>query len=55
MTPEILPIEQNDDQRAEKTERLRGMIAPFNAPEPVVFRSHVSHKRKRAEFRIWHE
>ncbi|MBA0159081.1 MULTISPECIES: tRNA (uridine(54)-C5)-methyltransferase TrmA [Pectobacterium] len=55
MTPEILPIEQYDDQLAEKTERLRGMMAPFNAPEPVVFRSPVSHYRMRAEFRIWHE
>ncbi|MCV9879900.1 tRNA (uridine(54)-C5)-methyltransferase TrmA [Brenneria izbisi] len=55
MTPEILPIEQYDDQLAQKTERLCGMMAPFNAPSPAVFRSPVSHYRMRAEFRIWHD
>lgn len=55
MTPENLPIEQYDDQLAEKTERLRQMMVPFGAPEPAVFRSPVSHYRMRAEFRIWHD
>lgn len=55
MTPEILPIEHYDDQLAEKTTRLREMMAPFDAPEPTVFRSPVSHYRMRAEFRIWHD
>ncbi|MCL2891856.1 tRNA (uridine(54)-C5)-methyltransferase TrmA [Brenneria tiliae] len=55
MTPECLPIDRYDDQLAQKTERLRGMMAPFGAPEPVVFRSPVQHYRMRAEFRIWHD
>lgn len=55
MTPENLPIAQYDDLLAEKTERLRQMMVPFDAPEPAVFRSPVSHYRMRAEFRIWHE
>lgn len=55
MTPENLPIEQYDDQLVQKTERLRQMMVPFDAPEPAVFRSPVSHYRMRAEFRIWHD
>ena len=55
MTPEMLPIERYDDQLAEKTARLQAMMSPFQAPEPEVFRSPVSHYRMRAEFRIWHE
>ncbi|MEC5319587.1 tRNA (uridine(54)-C5)-methyltransferase TrmA [Brenneria populi subsp. brevivirga] len=55
MTPEILPIEQYDNQLAQKTERLSNMMASFNAPKPAVFRSPVSHYRMRAEFRIWHD
>ncbi|MFT8209755.1 MAG: tRNA (uridine(54)-C5)-methyltransferase TrmA [Symbiopectobacterium sp.] len=55
MTPENLPIEQYDDQLAEKTERLRQMMVPFGAPEPEVFRSLVNHYRMRAKFRIWHD
>ncbi|WP_395489816.1 tRNA (uridine(54)-C5)-methyltransferase TrmA [Cedecea davisae] len=55
MTPEHLPTEQYDAQLAEKVTRLQGMMAPFAAPAPEVFRSPVSHYRMRAEFRIWHE
>ncbi|MEM0673188.1 tRNA (uridine(54)-C5)-methyltransferase TrmA [Dickeya oryzae] len=55
MTPEILPIDQYDAQLEEKTGRLGAMMAPFDAPAPVVFRSPVSHYRMRAEFRIWHD
>ncbi|CPR15033.1 tRNA (uridine(54)-C5)-methyltransferase TrmA [Brenneria goodwinii] len=55
MTPENLPIEQYDNQLAQKTERLSNMMASFNAPKPAVFRSPVSHYRMRAEFRIWHD
>ncbi len=55
MTPEHLPTEQYDAQLAEKVTRLEGMMAPFAAPAPEVFRSPVSHYRMRAEFRIWHE
>lgn len=55
MTPDILPIEHYDDQLAHKAQRLRMMMAPFQAPEPEVFRSPVSHYRMRAEFRVWHE
>ncbi|MEE3651491.1 MULTISPECIES: tRNA (uridine(54)-C5)-methyltransferase TrmA [unclassified Brenneria] len=55
MTPETLPIDQYDDQLAQKTERLCGMMAQFDAPAPAVFRSPTSHYRMRAEFRIWHD
>ncbi|MEC5343459.1 tRNA (uridine(54)-C5)-methyltransferase TrmA [Brenneria populi] len=55
MTPEILPVEQYDNQLAQKTERLSNMMASFNAPKPAVFRSPVTHYRMRAEFRIWHD
>lgn len=55
MTPEHLPTDQYDAQLAEKVTRLQGMMAPFAAPAPEVFRSPVSHYRMRAEFRIWHE
>lgn len=55
MTPENLPTDQYDAQLAEKVTRLEGMMAPFAAPPPEVFRSPVSHYRMRAEFRIWHE
>ncbi|RLM26655.1 tRNA (uridine(54)-C5)-methyltransferase TrmA [Brenneria alni] len=55
MTPEILPIDQYDDQIAQKTERLCRMMAPFHAPTPAIFRSSVRHYRMRAEFRIWHD
>ena len=40
---------------AEKTERLRRMLAPFDAPEIEVFPSAETGYRMRAEFRIWHE
>ncbi|MFD3248774.1 tRNA (uridine(54)-C5)-methyltransferase TrmA [Rahnella aquatilis] len=55
MTPEKLPIEHYDDQLAEKTARLTAMMSPYNAPQPDVFRSPVSHYRMRAEFRVWHD
>lgn len=48
MTPEQLPIEQYDDQLAEKVTRLTSMMSVFNAPEVEVFRSPVSHYRMRA-------
>ncbi len=50
-----LPTEQYELQLAEKVDRLKKMVAPFNAPEPDVFRSPDSHYRMRAEFRLWHE
>ncbi|MCG8709473.1 tRNA (uridine(54)-C5)-methyltransferase TrmA [Brenneria sp. 4F2] len=55
MTPENLPVEQYDNQLAQKIERLSNMMALFNAPKPAVFRSPVSNYRMRAEFRIWHD
>ncbi|GAA0490880.1 tRNA (uridine(54)-C5)-methyltransferase TrmA [Tatumella punctata] len=55
MTPEHLPVEDYDDQLAEKVNRLSAMMVPFNAPDAEVFRSPVSHYRMRAEFRIWHQ
>ena len=55
MTPEQLPVEQYEDQLAEKITRLTSMMSAFNAPEIDVFRSPVSHYRMRAEFRVWHD
>lgn len=55
MTPEHLPIENYEQQFAEKINRLKTMMLPFNAPVPEAYRSPVCHYRMRAEFRIWHE
>ena len=43
------------EQLAAKVERLRQLLAPFNAPEPAVFDSPREHYRLRAEFRLWRE
>ncbi|MBO0367675.1 tRNA (uridine(54)-C5)-methyltransferase TrmA [Pseudomonas shirazensis] len=40
---------------APKVARLRELLAPFSAPEPVVFESPREHYRLRAEFRLWRE
>lgn len=42
-------------QLADKTTRLRDLLAPFDAPEPEVFDSPREHYRLRAEFRLWRE
>ncbi|TWH71360.1 tRNA (uracil-5-)-methyltransferase [Azomonas agilis] len=42
-------------QLAEKQQRLRELLAPFNAPEPEVFESPRLNYRLRAEFRLWRE
>ncbi|WP_211283527.1 tRNA (uridine(54)-C5)-methyltransferase TrmA [Xenorhabdus budapestensis] len=55
MMQNVLPTEDYENQLMEKAHRLKGMMAPFSAPEPEVFRSPASHYRMRAEFRIWHE
>jgi tRNA (uracil-5-)-methyltransferase len=55
MTTEALPIDIYEDQLAEKTARLKTMMATFQAPEPDIFRSPAQHYRMRAEFRVWHE
>ncbi|MGV7962471.1 tRNA (uridine(54)-C5)-methyltransferase TrmA [Photorhabdus tasmaniensis] len=55
MMQNLLPTESYEQQLAEKVSRLKSMMAPFQTPEPEVFRSPVSHYRMRAEFRIWHE
>ena len=39
----------------EKCARVRGLMAPFDAPPPSVFPSHATGFRMRAEFRVWHE
>ncbi|MGQ7815678.1 tRNA (uridine(54)-C5)-methyltransferase TrmA [Metapseudomonas furukawaii] len=44
-----------DAQLADKTERLRALLAPFDAPEPTVFDSPREHYRLRTEFRLWRE
>lgn len=51
----LLPTETYQSQLNEKTQRLKTMMVPFNAPEPDVFSSPEQHYRMRAEFRIWHE
>ena len=43
------------NQLAEKRERLRHLLAEFDAPEPEVFTSAPEHFRLRAEFRLWYE
>lgn len=55
MTPETLPIDEYEQQLAEKADRLKQMMMSFEAPEAQVFRSQPAHYRMRAEFRIWHE
>ena len=44
-----------DQQLAAKVERLRELLAPFDAPEPAVFDSPREHYRLRAEFRLWRQ
>ncbi|MBO3276795.1 tRNA (uridine(54)-C5)-methyltransferase TrmA [Pseudomonas schmalbachii] len=46
---------QYDAQLQDKAERLRALLAPFDAPEPEVFDSPREHYRLRAEFRLWRE
>ncbi len=53
-------MSQNDPtlyaaQLAEKQARLQALLAPFDAPVPVVFNSPAEHYRLRAEFRLWRE
>ena len=43
------------EQLAAKVERLRQLLAPFDAPAPAVFDSPREHYRLRAEFRLWRE
>lgn len=51
----LSPTQTYQSQLDEKTQRIKTMMAPFNAPEPDVFSSPEQHYRMRAEFRIWHE
>ncbi len=44
-----------DQQLVAKVERLRELLAPFDAPEPSVFDSPREHYRLRAEFRLWRQ
>jgi tRNA (uracil-5-)-methyltransferase len=53
-----LPVDINlsyQQQLEAKTERLRTLLAPFNAPKPEIFASTATHYRMRAEFRVWHQ
>ncbi|WP_459207733.1 tRNA (uridine(54)-C5)-methyltransferase TrmA [Pseudomonas sp. MLB6B] len=43
------------EQLNAKAERLRALLAPFDAPAPQVFDSPQAHYRLRAEFRLWRE
>lgn len=51
----LSPTQTYQSQLDEKTQRIKMMMAPFNAPEPNVFSSPEQYYRMRAEFRIWHE
>ncbi len=42
-------------QLAEKTTRLKALLAPFKPPTLEVFESPPEHYRMRAEFRVWHD
>jgi tRNA (uracil-5-)-methyltransferase len=42
-------------QLDEKANRLRELLAPFDAPEPQIFDSPREHYRLRAEFRLWRD
>lgn len=55
MTPDSLPVARYEELLSEKTDRLKTMMSPFNAPIPRVFASPKTHYRMRTEFRIWHE
>lgn len=44
-----------DVQLAEKVDRLKALLAPYSAPDPLVFESPREHFRLRAEFRLWRE
>jgi tRNA (uracil-5-)-methyltransferase len=44
-----------DELLAEKVGRVCDLLAPFDAPDPEVFRSPVLGFRMRAEFRVWHD
>jgi len=44
-----------DTQLAAKAERLRELLAPFDAPAPEVFDSQREHYRLRTEFRLWYD
>ncbi|MBC3468677.1 tRNA (uridine(54)-C5)-methyltransferase TrmA [Pseudomonas sp. RW10S2] len=46
---------QYTTQLQAKVERLRELLAPFDAPQPAVFESPREHYRLRAEFRLWRE
>ncbi len=50
-----LPTEQYNSLLAEKTQKLRQLLAPFSAPELQVYPSAPKHYRMRAEFRVWHD
>ena len=47
--------EQYKLQLQAKVDAMQQLFAPFNMPEPEVFRSEPAHYRLRAEFRVWHD
>ena len=54
-----MPLPSIDPSRYEaqlndKVAGFKSAFAPFDLPEPAVFKSAASHYRLRAEFRIWH-
>ncbi|KAI8474278.1 MAG: uracil-5--methyltransferase [Monoraphidium minutum] len=51
----IVKPEEYESQLDAKAARVRGLFAPFGAPDVEVHRSEPIHYRQRAEFRVWHE
>ncbi len=51
----VLDPSRYAEQLAAKVARLRELLAPFAAPQPLVFDSPREHYRLRAEFRLWRE
>ncbi len=51
--PAIDPA-QYENQLAAKVDRYQADFAPFDLPEPEIFRSPPRNYRLRAEFRLWH-
>lgn len=55
MTYRAIDPNQYEEQVQQKRQRLAEMLAPFSSAPLEVFRSHKSHYRMRAEFRVWHD
>jgi len=54
MTLPAIDPAQYENLLATKVDRYKADFAPFDLPEPAVFRSPPRHYRLRVEFRLWH-